>query len=269
VVHMTTVLVGAGVMGESILAGVLDSGSAASEVLVVERRADRAAEVAARFGVRLVDLPTGAARAGMLLLAVKPADVAGTLDQIAPQLGSDAVLVCVAAGVSTAQLERHLPAGAPVVRAMPNTPALVRAGVTAIAPGTHAGAEHLERAERLLAGVGTVVRVAEEQMDAVTAVSGSGPAYVFLVVEALVEAGVRAGLPRPLASELVVQTLRGSALMLGETAEHPAVLRERVTSPGGTTAAALHELERAGVRAAFGEAVQAALRRAGQLADLA
>lgn len=267
-VPMSTVLVGAGVMGESILAGVLDSGVAASEVLVVEPRAERAAEVAARFGVRLVDLPTGAARAGLLLLAVKPVDVAGTLDQIAPQLGSDAVIVCVAAGVSTAQLERHLPAGAPVVRAMPNTPALVRAGVTAIAPGTHAGAEHLERAERLLAGVGTVVRVPEAQMDAVTAVSGSGPAYVFLVVEAWVEAGVRAGLPRPLATELVVQTLRGSVLMLGET-EHPAVLRERVTSPGGTTAAALHELERAGVRAAFGEAVQAAVQRAGQLADLA
>ncbi len=265
---MAIVLVGAGVMGESILAGVLDSGAAVSEVLVVERRADRAAEIASRFGVTVSDPSTAAAAASMLLLAVKPQDVDATLDEIGPRLSPDAVVVCLAAGVSTARVQRHLPAGVAVVRAMPNTPAVVRAGVTAISPGRNATAEHLDRAERLLGGVGVVVRVAEDQMDAVTAVSGSGPAYLFLVVEALVEAGVRVGLSRPLATELVVQTLRGSALMIDQTGEHPAVLRERVTSPGGTTAAALHALERAGVRAAFGDAVLAALDRAHQLDDL-
>jgi pyrroline-5-carboxylate reductase len=150
---------------------------------------------------------------------------------------------------------------------MPNTPAHVGAGVTAICPGTHAGREQVDAAATLLATVGTVVEVAEGQMDAVTAVSGSGPAYVFLVVEALVEAGVRAGLGRDLASQLVLATLDGSVRMLTQTGEHPAVLRERVTSPGGTTAAALHRLEAHGLRAAFLDAVLANRDRAREIAE--
>ena len=262
---MTTVLVGGGVMGESILAGLLDSGTRPAEVRVVEPRAQRAAELAERYGVTAA--PDAAVDAGVdvLVVAVKPYDVARVLAPLADRLASGCVVVSVAAGVTTASLESVLTVGQPVVRAMPNTPALVGAGVSAICAGQHADEEHLQAAEALLSSVGTVVRVPESQMDAVAAVSGSGPAYVYLVAEALIEAGVRVGLPRDLATELTRATISGSARLWSETGQHPSLLRERVTSPGGTTAAALHALEARGLRAAFSEAVVANTARSAEL----
>jgi pyrroline-5-carboxylate reductase len=262
---MVVTFVGAGAMGGSIVRGLLAAGTRADDVLVVEPQAARAAELVDALGVAVVDLDEGVRRAQVLVVAVKPHDVPATLAATAPSLQPGTVVVSVAAGLTTATLEQHLPPRTPVVRAMPNTPALVGAGVTAITLGRHATAEHGAAAERVLAAVGQVVVVPESQMDAVTAVSGSGPAYVFLVVEALIEAGVHAGLPRDLAAELVRGTVAGSARMLVETEEHPAVLRERVTSPGGTTAAALQRLEQRGLRAAFVEAVLANRDRAREL----
>jgi pyrroline-5-carboxylate reductase len=264
---MTIGFLGVGVMGESILRGVLAAGTSPLLVQVADRRAERAHEVARQHGV-VEATPAGlAAAADLLLVAVKPGDVPDALAEVGPVLRPDAVVVSVAAGLTTATLEQLLPPRTPVVRAMPNTPALVGAGVTAICPGSHAAREQVQAAAALLATVGTVVEVAEGQMDAVTAVSGSGPAYLFLVVEALVEAGVRAGLGRDLATRLVLATLDGSARMLAQTGEHPAVLRERVTSPGGTTAAALHRLEAHGLRAAFLDAVLANRDRAREIAE--
>jgi pyrroline-5-carboxylate reductase len=262
---MVVTFVGAGAMGGSLVRGVLAAGTPAAQVLVVEPQPARAGALVDTFGVAVVDLAEGVRQAQVVVVAVKPHDVPATLASIAPSLQPGTVLVSVAAGLTTGTLEQHLPPRTPVVRAMTNTPALVGAGITAVALGRNATHEHGAAAERVLAAVGRVVRVPESQMDAVTALSGSGPAYVFLVVEALVEAGVHAGLPRELASELVVGTLTGSAAMLAETGEHPAVLRERVTSPGGTTAAALQRLEQRGLRAAFVEAVLANRDRAREL----
>jgi pyrroline-5-carboxylate reductase len=188
------------------------------------------------------------------------------LTEIAPHMHAGQVLISLAAGITTDYIERHIPAGVAVVRVMPNTPALVDEGMAAISRGAHCDESHLELAEGLLAATGRVVRVPEKQQDAVTAVSGSGPAYIFFVVESMIEAGVHMGLPRGTATDLVVQTVVGSAKLLRETGEHPTVLRERVTSPGGTTAAAVRELEDHKVRAAFLSAIEAARNRSRDLA---
>ncbi len=262
---MTTVLLGGGVMGESILAGLLDSGTRPSDVRVVEPRPQRADELAERYGVTAGPGAVVDNGVDVLVVAVKPHDVARVLASVADRLDGDCVVLSVAAGVTTTSLESVLNVGQPVVRAMPNTPALVRAGVTAICAGQHATDEHMQVAETLLRSVGAVVRVPESQMDAVAAVSGSGPAYVFLVAEALIEAGVRVGLPRDLATELTRGTISGSAELWSTTGDHPTLLRERVTSPGGTTAAALHALETRGLRAAFSEAVVANTARSAEL----
>ena len=254
-------LVGGGRMGEALLGGLLEAGWApAAEVRVVEALAPRRDELAERFpGVEVTDV-VGPAEG--TVLATKPGDIAAACGG----LGADAGRVLsIAAGVRLASLEEALPAGTPVVRAMPNTPALVGAGAAAIAGGTSAADDDLAWAESILAAVGTVVRVGEPLLDAVTGLSGSGPAYVFLVAEALVEAGVLVGLPRPVAAELAVQTLLGSARLLAEGDDGPEVLRAAVTSPGGTTAAGLRALEQAGVRAAFLDAVVAATERSREL----
>jgi pyrroline-5-carboxylate reductase len=192
--------------------------------------------------------------------------MAAVLDEIAPAVKPGQLVVSLAAGITTAFLESRLPDGVAVVRVMPNTPALVDEGMAAIAPGSHCDDDHLAVAEGLLGSTGRVLRVPEKHMDAVTAISGTGPAYVFFVVESMIEAGVHLGLPRATATELVVQTLVGSAKMLRETGSHPVVLREQVTSPGGTTAAALRELEVHKVRAAFLAAMEAARNRSAELA---
>lgn len=260
---MNLLVLGCGVMGESILAGALESGDVAATI--VEPRAQRAAELAERYDVAVAQADEAASGAEVVLVAVKPHDVQAALGSVAESLPSSAVVVSVAAGLATQRLESWLPTGQPVVRAMPNTPALVRAGITAICAGAAASSEHVETAERLLTSVGDVVVVPEGQMDAVAAVSGSGPAYVYLLVEAMTEAGVRVGLPRELSARLTAATLAGSSMLLDATGDHPAVLRERVTSPGGTTAAALHQLERHGVRAAVLDAVVANRDRSREL----
>ncbi len=260
-----TAVIGAGVMGETLLSGLIRAGRSAEDLVVVEKRAERAAELSEKYGVPVVADVAAAAEADTVLLVVKPQDMADVLGEIAPALRPGQLLVSLAAGITTSFIESHVPAGVAVVRVMPNTPALVDEGMAAISPGTHCDETHLAEAEDLLASVGKVVQVPEKQQDAVTAISGSGPAYVFFIVEAMIEAGVHLGLPRTTAYELAVQTLVGSAAMLRETGEHPAVLREQVTSPGGTTAAALRELEVHRVRAAFLAALEAARDRSREL----
>jgi pyrroline-5-carboxylate reductase len=259
-------VLGAGVMGETLVSGLLRAGRRPEDLIVTERRPDRADELRERYGVDIVSNAEAAQKADTLLLVVKPQDMAGVLDDISSHLTSDQLVVSLAAGITTATVEARLPEGVPVVRVMPNTPALVDEGMAAISGGRHSTESHLVEAETLLRSTGRVLRVPEQQQDAVTAISGSGPAYIFFVVESMIEAGVHLGLPRPTATELAVQTVVGSAKLLRETGEHPVVLRERVTSPGGTTAAALRELEDHKVRAAFLTAAEAARNRSRALA---
>jgi pyrroline-5-carboxylate reductase len=258
--HVTAIL-GAGVMGETLLSGLIRAGRPVSDLLVGEKRPERARELEERYGVKVVS------NLDATLGSDKPQDMGALLDEIGPSVRPGQLVVSLAAGITTAFLESRLPDGVPVVRVMPNTPALVDEGMAAISPGSHCDDEHLTIAEELLGSTGRVLRVPETQMDAVTAISGTGPAYVFFVVESMIEAGVHLGLPRATATDLVVQTLFGSAKMLRETGTHPVVLREQVTSPGGTTAAALRELEIHKVRAAFLAAMEAARDRSAQLAE--
>ena len=263
---MTVAILGAGVMGETLLSGLLRAGRRAEDLLVTERRAERADELRERYGVEVLGNAEAPGRAETLVLVVKPQDMGSLLDEIAPHVRPGTLVVSLAAGITTGFLEQRLPEGTAVVRVMPNTPALVDEGMAAISPGSHCDEKHLLEAEDLLRATGKVVRGPEKQQDAVTAISGSGPAYVFFVVESMIEAGVHLGLPRATATELVVQTLVGSAKLLRDTGEHPTVLRERVTSPVGTTAAAMRLLEEGRVRADFLAALEAARDRSRALA---
>jgi pyrroline-5-carboxylate reductase len=264
---MTVAILGAGVMGETLASGLIRAGRDVRDLLLTERRADRAAQLRDTYGVEVVSNLEAAKRAETLVLVVKPQDMTALLDEIAGEVRAGQLVISLAAGITTSLIESRLADGVAVVRVMPNTPALVDEGMAAIAPGTHCDNDHLNEAEQLLRSVGRVVHVPEYQLDAVTAISGSGPAYLFFVVEAMIEAGVHLGLPRTTATELVVQTVVGSAKMLRETGEHPIVLRERVTSPGGTTAAAVRQLEDHKVRAAFMTALEAARDRSRALAS--
>ncbi|MBC2932642.1 pyrroline-5-carboxylate reductase [Nocardioides sp. zg-1228] len=264
---MSTGIIGAGVMGETLLSGLVRAGRRVDQLMVGEKRAERARELEERYGVAVVSNREAAAKADTVALVVKPQDMADVLEEIAPVLRAGQLLVSLAAGITTAYIESRVPDGVAVVRVMPNTPALVDEGMAAIAPGSHCDDSHLAEAESLMASTGKVLRIPEKQMDAVTAISGSGPAYIFFVVESMIEAGVHLGLPRATATDLVVQTLVGSAAMLRETGSHPVVLREQVTSPGGTTASALRELEVHRVRAAFLAAMEAARNRSRELAE--
>jgi pyrroline-5-carboxylate reductase len=262
-----TAILGAGVMGETLLSGLVRAGRRVDDLFVGEKRAERAAELEERYGVQVTGNLEAAAAADTIAVVVKPQDMGDLLDEIAPALRAGQLLVSLAAGITTAFIEARVPAGVAVVRVMPNTPALVDEGMAAISPGSACSEEHLAEAERLMASVGRTLRIPERQQDAVTAISGSGPAYIFFVVESMIEAGVHLGLPRTTATELVIQTLVGSGKMLRETGTHPTVLREQVTSPGGTTASALRELEVHGVRAAFLAAMEAARDRSRALAE--
>ena len=263
----TVAIFGAGVMGETLLSGLVRAGRDAADIVVTERREDRASELRAKYGVRTMTNAQAAALADTLVLVVKPQDMSGLLEEIRDHLTPGALVVSLAAGITTAYLQDRLPAGTPVVRVMPNTPALVDQGMAAISPGSHCDEAHLAEAEQLLRSCGKVLRVPEKHQDAVTAISGSGPAYIFYVVEAMIEAGVLLGMPRSTSTELVVQTLYGAATMLKETGQHPTVLREQVSSPGGTTMAALRQLDDHKVRAAFLTAMEAAAARSAQLAS--
>lgn len=260
-------VLGGGVMGEAIVAAVLSAGVDLDDVAVSEPSAARATELAQRYGVRAADGNAKLARrADVVVLAVKPADMAAVLAEIAPALRPGTLVVSVAAGLTLAYYESRLPEGTAVVRVMPNTPAVIGRGAGALSAGSAATEADLDRAERLLAHTGLLLRVPERLLDAVTAVSGSGPAYVFYLVDALAEAGVLLGLPRAQALRLAVATFGGASALLEETGEHPVVLRERVSSPGGTTVAALRELDAHGVRAAVLAAAQAARDRSRDLA---
>ena len=245
------ILGGHGRLGAALHAGLLSSGWRDESEIVVTRRGDD--NVAAAQGAAIV------------VIAVKPQDIDGLLAEIGPSLTPEQTVVSVAAAITTAHIEQRIAQDVPVVRAMPNAPATVHEGMAGICAGAHAGEEHVAVAEELLSHLGRVVRVPENLMDAVTAISGSGPAYFALLAEAMIEAGILLGVSREISTTLVVQTMFGTAKQLRDQGMHPVELRESVTSPGGTTIAAIRELEQAGVRAAFLNAIQAAMDRAREL----
>lgn len=256
-------VIGAGKMGEILAAGMVRSGiRTADQILVTDAYAPRIAEVVARHSFQAPAGNLAAVQAAnVVILAVKPKDLGQLLAEIAPGVGEDHLVISIAAGITTAFLEKGLPNGA-VVRAMPNAASQVGEGMTAICAGSRATPEHLEAARTLLEGVGPVITIEEPYIDAVTAVSGSGPAYFALFAEAMIDAGVTVGLPRAVAAQLVAQTMRGTAALVTDGGMQPVEVRAAVTSPGGTTAMAVGELERAGVRGAVLNAVQAAFDRA-------
>jgi pyrroline-5-carboxylate reductase len=258
-------ILGAGKMGEALISGLLRAGRAPSGLIAVVRRPERAAHVRDAYGIGVVSAAEAAKSADTLILAVKPQDMPALLDEIAPHVPADSLMISVAAGITTSLIERRLGGDIPVVRVMSNTPVLVDEAMSVISPGAYARPEHLERAEELLRPVGKVLRIPESQQDAATALSGSGPAYVYFLVEAMVDAGILLGMPRGTALEMVIQAVYGAATMLRETGEHPVILREAVTSPAGTTISAIRELERHGVRAAFLAAIEAARDRGAEL----
>jgi pyrroline-5-carboxylate reductase len=252
-------------MGEALVSGLLAAGWEPSEISLCVRRPERGDELAARTGCPVTFKPAEAVIGrDLVVVSVKPRDVAAVLDSLAGHLESGQTVLSLAAGITTATYEKEL-GSIPVVRAMPNTPALVRQGVTGIAAGRYAGEEHLAVARQVLDAVGSVRVMDESLLDAVTAVSGTGPAYVFLLAEALTEAAMREGLPRDVAESFVNRTIRGAGHLLTDTDRSPAQLRYEVTSPGGTTAAAMHVLEERGFRALVEDAVRAAAVRAAQL----
>ena len=263
----TVAIFGAGVMGTTLLSGLIRSGRDAAELVITGRNIERTEELASTYGVRRMSNVDAALEADTLVLVVKPQDMDVLLDEIRDHVRPGALVVSLAAGITTRFLEERLPAGTAVVRVMPNTPALVDEGMAAISPGMLCDEGHLVEAEELLRSCGKVLRIPEKHQDAVTAISGSGPAYIFYVVEAMIEAGVLLGMPRATSTELVVQTLYGAATMLKETGQHPTVLREQVSSPGGTTMAALRQLDDHKVRAAFVTAMEAAAERSKELAS--
>ena len=258
-------ILGAGKMGEALISGLLRAGRNPVEVLAVVRRPDRAAQLRETYGVEVVAAADAAKAAETLVIAVKPQDMIMLLDEIAPHVPADRLIISVAAGIPTRVIERRLGGEVPVVRVMSNTPVLVDEAMSVVSAGRHAGEEHLRRAEELLRPVGKVLRIPESQQDAATALSGSGPAYVYYLVESMVDAGILLGMGRGAALEMVIQAVYGAATMLRESGEHPVILREAVTSPGGTTISAIRELERHGVRAAFLAAIEAARDRGREL----
>ncbi|RAJ35312.1 pyrroline-5-carboxylate reductase [Kitasatospora sp. SolWspMP-SS2h] len=257
---------GTGKIGEALLSGLLRAGTSPADVLVTARRPERATELADRHGVTTVGNAEAAKLADTLILAVKPQDMGTLLEELAEHVAADKLVVSAAAGIPTAWFEERLAPGTPVVRVMPNTPVLVDEGMSVISGGSHATEAHLARTEAIFRSVGKALRVPENQQDAATALSGSGPAYFYFLVEAMIDAGILLGLPRQVAHELIVQSAIGASVMLRDSGEHPVKLREAVTSPAGTTIAAIRELENHGVRAALLGALEAARDRSRELA---
>jgi pyrroline-5-carboxylate reductase len=258
-------ILGTGKMGEALLSGLLRAGRSPSEVAVVVRREARADELRAAYGVPVISAEDAAKNAATLVLAVKPQDVGGMLDQIAGLVTESQLIISVAAGITTSFIEQRFPVEVPVVRVTTNTPLLVNEGMSVISAGSFASESHLGIAEEMLSPVGKVLRLPEYQQDAATALAGSGPAYVYYLIEAMADAGVLVGMPRRTALELVTQTVYGAATMVRDSGEHPVILREAVTSPGGTTIAAIRELESHGVRGAIFAAIEAARDRGREL----
>jgi len=256
-------------MGEALVSGLIRSGGRApEEIMITGRREERVRELAERLegvGATLSN-PEAVRWASTIVLTVKPQDMQVLLEQISEEVRPSQLVITFAAGIRTSFVERYVPAGTPVVRVMSNVPVLVDEAMSVISPGLHAEDKHLVVADELLSSVGRVIRLPEKHQDAVTATSGSGPAYFFLLAEAMIEACILLGLSRDVATELIIQTMLGSAKMLRDTGRHPVELREMVTSPGGTTIMAIRHLEQAGVRAAFLNAIDAACKRSAELA---
>ena len=265
----TIAFLGAGNMAEAIIKGLLRAGIARPEsIIATGRRSERTEELKRVYGIRTTQDNVAAAReADIVVLSVKPQAMDKLVVQVAPALDQRKLIISVAAGVPIAALERRLGAGARIIRTMPNTPSLVGAGACALSRGEHASEEDLAVASRIFQSVGTTTVVEENLLDAVTGLSGSGPAYIFLVIEALSDAGVKVGLPRYTALKLAAQTVLGSAQLLIETNSHPGQLKDQVTSPGGTAIAGLHTLEAGGLRTTLINAVEAATRRARELGE--
>jgi len=255
-------IVGAGAMGEAILAGLIKAGISADEIGIIEKRAERSREIVSKYGVREL---SGLAGVSHCFLVVKPNDLQSTLATYAPGLPESALVISIIAGKPTSLIESLIPHR--VVRVMPNTPALVGEGMAAISGGSRTSNEDLADVEKLLSGTGKVIQVEESLQDGVTAVSGSGPAYFFLVVEAMIAAGVKLGLSEQVARELTIQTLVGAGKMLLESGEDPATLRAKVTSPNGTTAAAVKVLQEKHIVEVFADALTAARDRSRELAS--
>jgi pyrroline-5-carboxylate reductase len=265
----TIAFLGAGNMAEAIIKGLLRAGTARPEsIIATGRRPERLEQLQRAYGIRTSQDNLSAAReAEIVVLSVKPQAMDKLVIQVAPALDQRKLIISVAAGVPIAALERRLGAGARIIRTMPNTPSLVGAGACALSPGEHASEEDLAVASRIFQAVGITTVVEENLLDAVTGLSGSGPAYIFLVIEALSDAGVKVGLPRYTALKLAAQTVLGSAQLLIETNAHPGQLKDQVTSPGGTAIAGLHTLEAGGLRTTLINAVEAATRRARELGE--
>jgi pyrroline-5-carboxylate reductase len=264
----TLAVLGAGKAGEALIAGVISSGwCEPGQVVATARHSERLEVLADRHGIRTTTANAEAVDgAGLVVIAVKPQDIETLLGEISGAVTTDHTVVSIAAAIPTALIESHLSDRVPVVRVMPNTPMTVHEGMAGISAGTYAEEQHLAQAEEILGSVGRTVRVDEDYMDAITAVSGSGPAYFALLAESMIEAGILLGLSREISTDLVIQTMLGTAKLLRDEKMHPVELREAVTSPGGTTIAAIRELEQAGVRAAFLNAIQAAMQRSKELA---
>ena len=259
--------IGAGNMAEALIRGLIEGKVASPTAIAASApRAERAQQLHTRYGIAVSrDNAEIAGRSRLVVLAVKPQILEKVCRQIAGAIRPDTLIVSVAAGVDTATIEEQLFEGARVVRAMPNTPAQVRAGATAIAAGRHATDDDLATARRIFDAVGITVALDEIHLDAVTGLSGSGPAYIFLILEALADAGVKVGLSRRDAQRLAAQTVMGSAKLLLDTDEHPGRLKDMVTSPGGTAIAGLHTLEEGGLRTTLINAVETATKRAREL----
>ncbi len=257
-------VLGAGKLGETLVRGLIAAELVrAGDVTVTAGHPERSRELARRLGVRAASSNSAAIEhAQVVLLCVKPQQVGRVVDEIAPRLQRSQLLVSAAASMSTAFIEKRLARAVPVVRAMPNTPAVLGLGMTALCAGAHAKAAHVARAKRLFGAVGRVVVVDEAHMDAVTGLSASGPAFLFIVIESLAEAGVKVGLPRAIATELAAQTVLGAGAMVLETGEHPAKLKDEVTTPAGTTIDGILELEDGGLRVTLIKAVVRATQRA-------
>jgi len=266
-VEGTLAIVGTGRIGEALLRGLLRSATITPEqVICTARRPERCDELIREFGVRAtLDNTAAVEAADIVVLAVKPQKLHAVLAGAGAAFRSRHTVVSVVAGATTATIEELVGDDVPVVRVMTNTPVQVDEAMSVVAGGKHADEDHLKVAEDMFGHVGRVIRLEEEHLDSVTALSGSGPAYFFLLAEAMIDAGILLGLPRDVATELIVQTMVGSAKMLRDTGLHPVALREMVTSPGGTTIAAIRELESARVRAAFLDAIEAAKRRSAEL----
>ena len=262
---MTIAIIGAGVMGEAVMAGLLDAGTPAADIIVAERRLERVDELNATYGVQCASLVEAVSSASIVFLVVKPQDIEGVLEEIAPIVAAEALVISLAAGITTSFIESKLPSSIAVARVMPNTPALLKQGMSVVSPGAACSQEHVDRAVTLLGAIGKVAVVPESQQDAVTAISGSGPAYVFYVAEAMFDAGLALGVEPDVTMELVLQTIYGAATMLRETGVLPEVLRQRVSSPNGTTVAAINTLDEHQVREAFASAMLAAKNRSIEL----